>query len=747
MNSPANITDPLVLFMPSGKRGRFPVGTPVLDAARQLGVYVESVCGGRATCGRCQVEVQEGNFAKHKIVSSNEHISPKGPKEERYERVRGLPERRRLSCSAQILGDLVIDVPQDTVINAQTIRKDADTRVIARDTAIRMCYVEIEEPDMHNPSGDLDRLKIALMKDWGFKNLEFDFYLLPQVQGILRKGNWTATAAIHKDADSDIARVIALWPGLKNEAYGLACDIGSTTIAMHLVSLLSGRVAASSGTSNPQIRFGEDLMSRVSYVMMNPDGREGMTVAVREAISSLVDKVCAEGNVQRNDILDSVFVGNPIMHHLFLGIDPTELGGAPFALAVSGAVRIKASDIGLKLNQGARLYMLPCIAGHVGADAAAVTLSEGPHRQDEMMLIVDVGTNAEIVLGNRARVVAASSPTGPAFEGAEISGGQRAAPGAIERVRIDPETLEPKYRVIGSELWSDEPGFLDSVQATGVTGICGSGIIEIVAEMYLAGIISEDGVVDGSLAARSPRVVANGRTFSYVLKEGSASKEDGPKITITQTDVRAIQLAKAALYAGTKLLMEKQNTEHVDRIHFAGAFGSFIDPKYAMVLGLIPDCDLDKVSAVGNAAGAGARMALLNRGYRREIEETVRQIEKIETALEPKFQEHFVYAMALPNKVDPFPKLSAAVKLPPRKTVSEDGVAGVHAKATPQGAAANRRALTHSISFVCKCFRIARSGNQNAVFAKSIRYMAGAFTRHRTAATDKPSAAAALQGR
>lgn len=675
MNSPANITDPLVLFMPSGKRGRFPLGTPVLDAARQLGVYVESVCGGRATCGRCQIEVQEGNFAKHKIVSSNDHISPKGPKEERYERVRGLPERRRLSCSAQILGDLVIDVPQDTVINAQTIRKDADTRVIARDTAIRMCYVEIEEPDMHKPLGDLDRLKIALMKDWGFKNLEFDFYLLPQVQGILRKGNWTATAAIHKDADSDIARVIALWPGLKNEAYGLACDIGSTTIAMHLVSLLSGRVAASSGTSNPQIRFGEDLMSRVSYVMMNPDGREGMTVAVREAISSLVDKVCAEGNVQRNDILDSVFVGNPIMHHLFLGIDPTELGGAPFALAVSGAVRIKASDIGLKLNQGARLYMLPCIAGHVGADAAAVTLSEGPHRQDEMMLIVDVGTNAEIVLGNRTRVVAASSPTGPAFEGAEISGGQRAAPGAIERVRIDPETLEPKYRVIGSELWSDEPGFLDSVQATGVTGICGSGIIEIVAEMYLAGIISEDGVVDGSLSLRSPRVVANGRTFSYVLKEGE------PKITITQTDVRAIQLAKAALYAGTKLLMEKQNTEHVDRIHFAGAFGSFIDPKYAMVLGLIPDCDLDKVSAVGNAAGAGARMALLNRGYRREIEETVSQIEKIETALEPKFQEHFVYAMALPNKVDPFPKLSAAVKLPPRKTVSEDGVAG---DATPR---------------------------------------------------------------
>jgi uncharacterized 2Fe-2S/4Fe-4S cluster protein (DUF4445 family) len=655
--------------MPSGKRGRFPVGTPLLDAARSLGVYVESVCGGRATCGRCQVEVQEGSFAKHKIVSSNDHVSPKGAKEERYERVRGLPEGRRLSCSATIMGDLVIDVPQDTVINAQVVRKDADTRIIARDPAVRMCYVEVDEPDMHKPLGDVDRLKAVLMKDWGYQALEVDFDLLPRVQSILREGEWAVTAAIHKDQTGETPRMIGLWPGLKNECYGLACDIGSTTIAMHLVSLLSGRVAASSGASNPQIRFGEDLMSRVSYVMMNPDGREAMTQAVREAVSGLVDGVCSAGGVKRSDILDAVFVANPIMHHLFLGIDPTELGGAPFALAVSGAVRARASDVGLKLNAGATLYLLPCIAGHVGADSAAATLAEGPHRQDEMMLLVDVGTNAEIVLGNRRRIVAASSPTGPAFEGAEISGGQRAAPGAIERVRIDPETLEPRYRVIGSDKWSDEPGFPESVSATGVTGICGSGNIEVVAEMYLSGIISEDGVIDGSLAGRSPRVVARGRTFSYVLKEGE------PAITITQNDVRAIQLAKAALYAGIKLLMEKQDTDHVDTIRFAGAFGSYIDPKFAMVLGLIPDCDLGKVSAVGNAAGTGARMALLNRGYRREIEATVARIEKIETALEPRFQEHFVHAMALPNKVDAFPRLSEAVKLPPRQSEGREGAA------------------------------------------------------------------------
>ncbi|MCR6499812.1 ASKHA domain-containing protein [Shinella sp. CPCC 101442] len=663
----ASAKEPLVLFMPSGKRGRFPAGTPVLEAARKLGVYVESVCGGRATCGRCQIEVQEGNFAKHKIVSSLAHISEKGPKEERYEKIRGLPDGRRLSCSALVLGDLVVDVPQDTVINAQVVRKAATDRVIERNAAVQLCYVEVDEPDMHKPLGDLDRLKVMLEKDWGWKDLLIAPHLIPQVQSILRKGNWGVTAAIHRDMDSSRPFIVALYPGLKNEAYGIACDIGSTTIAMHLVSLLSGRIVGSSGTSNPQIRFGEDLMSRVSYVMMNPDGREAMTKAVREAVNSLIGKVCAEGEVDRHDILDMVFVANPIMHHLFLGIDPTELGQAPFALAVSGALQYWAHELDIDVNRGARLYTLPCIAGHVGADAAGATLAEGPYRQDRMMLLVDVGTNAEIVLGNKDRVVAASSPTGPAFEGAEISSGQRAAPGAIERVRIDAQTLEPKFRVIGVDKWSDEEGFAEQAASVGVTGICGSAIIEVVAEMYLAGLISEDGVVDGAMAERSARVLQNGRTFSYLLHDGEQ------RITVTQNDIRAIQLAKSALYAGIKLLMEKQGIDHVDTIRFAGAFGSFIDPKYAMVLGLIPDCDLNEVKAVGNAAGTGALMALLNRDHRREIEKTVAHIEKIETALEPNFQQLFVNAMALPNKVDPFPELAKVVTLPERKVLSDDG--------------------------------------------------------------------------
>ena len=665
------MSDPLVLFMPSGKRGRFPVGTSVLDAARELGVYVESVCGGRGICGRCQVAPEFGAFAKHGITSSEASISPWSPKEVRYvEKREALPERRRLACSTTVQGPLVIDVPTDTVVNGQTIRKAVDTRAITRNPAVQLCYVEVEEPDMHKPLGDLDRLKEALERDWGFEDILVAQQILPLVQRTLREGKWTATAAIHQDMESSRPTLIALWPGLKNEAYGIACDIGSTTIALHLSSLLSGRTVASAGLPNPQIRFGEDLMSRVSYVMMNPDGREAMTNAVRTAVNGLIEQVCLEAQVEPTDILDAVFVGNPIMHHLFLGIDPTELGGAPFALAVSGAVHTWATEIGLKMNEGTRIYMLPCIAGHVGADAAAATLAEAPDKQEAMALLVDVGTNAEIVLGNASRCLAASSPTGPAFEGAEISCGQRAAPGAIERVRIDPQTLEPRIRIIGVDMWSDEPGFADAAHAFGVTGICGSGIIEVIAEMFLAGIIDQDGVVNATLAARSDRVRPNGRTHSYVLWRGG----DGPDVVVTQNDVRAIQLAKAALYAGVRLLMDHQGVTKVDTVSLAGAFGTFIDPKYALVLGLVPDCEVENVRAVGNAAGTGARMALLNRDHRRDVEATVRRIEKIETALEPKFQEHFVNAMAFPNKVEPFPRLEAEVTLPrPRVLETADG--------------------------------------------------------------------------
>jgi uncharacterized 2Fe-2S/4Fe-4S cluster protein (DUF4445 family) len=624
-----------VVFTPSGKRGSFPCGTPVLDAARSLGVDVDSVCGGRGLCGRCQVSCAEGDFTKHAIHSLAENLTPIGDVETRYSqrrKLKPLAEGRRLSCQAQIQGDLVIDVPAESQMHRQLVRKDAEHRDITLDTGVHLHYVEVQEADMHDPSGDVQRLLQALEASWELKGLDVDASILPDIQAALRKGDWCATVAVH-----DSSRIIAIWPGFKRDGYGIAIDIGSTTIAAHLCNLTSGDVVATGGMMNPQIRFGEDLMSRVSYVMMHPEGTVELTAAVRNGI---------------ND-----------------GISPVELGSAPFALATDAALNLTASELDLGVNDGARVYVLPCIAGHVGADAAAMILSEEPYLLDEVSLVVDVGTNAEIVIGNKDRLFACSSPTGPAFEGAQISCGQRAAPGAIERVRVDAESLDVRFSVIGSELWSDDPGFEESIEAFGVTGICGSGIIEAVAEMYLSGVVTEDGVVDGSLSNRSGRLIADDRTWSFLLHDGQQ------RIVVTQNDVRQIQLAKAALYAGVKLLLDRAGIESVDRIRLAGAFGSHIDPKYAMLLGLIPDCDLAKVDSAGNAAGTGARIALLNVAARREIEKVVREVEKIETAIEPKFQEYFVDAMALPNKTDTFPLLFASVTKPAAKVV-EAGESG-----------------------------------------------------------------------
>ncbi len=661
--------DALIVFTPSGRRGRFPVGTPILKAARSLGVDIDSVCGGRGLCGRCQIEVGSGEFAKHGITSRPEHVSAWNQTEARYQEKRGMAEGRRLSCQALLLEDAVIDVPAESQVHKQVVRKRAEVRAIELDPAIRLHYVVVQEPDMHNPTGDLERLLAALEDQWGLSELEADLRILQSLQKSLRAGNWKITVAVHRGQV-----ITAIWPGFHDRSYGLAVDIGSTTIAAHLCDLHSGEVIASSGLMNPQIRFGEDLMSRVSYVMMNPGGDQEMTAAVRRAINELTEAVCREAGIAREEILNATFVGNPVMHHLLLGIDPTELGGAPFALAANSGITLWASQLDLGFHPNARVYVLPCIAGHVGADTAGVILSESPHKTDLMTLVVDVGTNAEIVLGNRDRLLACSSPTGPAFEGAQISGGQRAAPGAIERVRIDPESLEPRFKVIGCDLWSDEPGFAEQTARTGVTGICGSGIIEVLAEMYLSGILARDGTIDGAMAARSPRIRTAGRTFSYLLHDGT--QEGAQEIVITQTDVRAIQLAKAALYAGIRLLMDRLGVERLDQIRLAGAFGSHIDTKYAMVLGMIPDCPLDRVYAAGNAAGTGARIALLNQRARDEIEEVIRRVEKIETAVEPMFQAHFVEAMGIPHSSDAFPHLEQAVTLPapkPRNAANDSG--------------------------------------------------------------------------
>ena len=658
------MSDALVIFTPSGKRGRFALGTPVLTAARQLGVDLDSVCGGRGICSKCQITPGSGEYSKHGVSVAPNALSEWNSVEQRYKDKRGLSDGRRLGCQAKVMGDVVIDVPPESQVHRQVVRKAATARAMTMDPATRLYFVEVQEPDMHEPSGDLERLAKALLAEWQIPEITAGLDVLRKLQPVLREGKWRVTVALHKDHQPGPHRVLDIWPGLyEGGLYGLAIDLGSTTIAAHLCDLRTGEVVTSSGIMNPQIRFGEDLMSRVSYAMMNPGGDVEMTRVVREGMDALIAAISEEAQVSPREIMEAVIVCNPVMHHLFLGIDPVELGQAPFALATSDAISLDIRELGMKaMNPAARGYLLPCIAGHVGADAAAVALSESPETSDDLVLVVDVGTNAEILLGDKRRVLACSSPTGPAFEGAQISSGQRAAPGAIEKIEIDAVTKEPRFRVIGCDLWSDEAGFDDATAQTGITGICGSGIIEAVAEMRMAGLVDSSGLIGSAEQTGTWRNQPEGRTHAYLVHDATAT--GGPRITVTQGDIRAIQLAKSALYAGARLLMDEFGTDHVDRVVLAGAFGAHISSKHAMVLGMIPDALLANVTSAGNAAGTGARIALCSIAARNAIEATVRRIHKVETAIEPRFQEHFVNANALPHAVDTFPELSKIITLP-----------------------------------------------------------------------------------
>lgn len=634
----AGQADPQIIFTPSGRRGTVSRGTTVLDAAREVGADLASLCGGRGICGRCQMVPVFGEFAKHGISVGSEALSEWSETESSYRNRRGLAADRRLGCMAQVHGDVVVDVPPESQTHRQVVRKEVDVGKLRLDPVTTLHYVVTDLPSLEDATGDAERLAAALAEQWSLGEVRVRPESLGDLQAALREGGGKVTAAVR-----DGGEVVAVWPGFREQVTGVAVDVGSTTIAGHLADLTTGEILASHGLMNPQVRLGEDLMSRVSYAALNEGGGQRLTTLVRQAVAQLCSDLVATARVDADTVLEMVVVGNPIMHHLFLGLDVRPLGEAPFALATEERVEVSAGGLEIGLNEATRVYLLPCIAGHVGADAAAMILAEGPHRSEEVVLLCDVGTNAEIVLGSSARILAASSPTGPALEGAQISAGQRAAPGAIERVRIDPQTLEPRLRVIGIDRWSDEPGFSDLESKTPITGICGSGVIEALAELATVGVIRADGRIDGAAAQRSPRMVKEGRTHAYTLWEGNSV------VRITQNDVRAVQLAKAALAAGSRLLRDHLGTEQLDRIRLAGAFGSHLSASHSMDLGLIPTIASDRASSAGNAAGTGALMALLSREAREEIEQIVRRVEKIETAIESRFQEHFVASMSFPS--------------------------------------------------------------------------------------------------
>ena len=653
MSSNSTKKEYLVIFQPSGRQAYVSEGKTLLDAAREMGVEIESICGGQQTCGKCKVVADFGDFPKYGILSEAENISPaKGDEIEYWTKRRRDPGRYRLSCAACVTGDLVINVPEESQARKQIVRKSAIVREIELDPAIRQYFVKVKPAELGDNRGDWERLQASLLATHQLDELSIDYFVLRDLQKILRHEKWQVTVTVWNDRE-----VVRVEPGYQEGAYGMAVDIGSTTVAGHLIDLRTGQILATEAMMNPQTIYGEDLMSRVSYGMMNEDGVEKMHVAIIDALSKLVKRATRSVKLKPEDVSELVMVGNTVMLDLLLGADPIELGGAPFALLTHAALDIKARDLGIQAGPGAYVHILPSEAGHVGADNMGVVIAESPHIQDDIVLVVDIGTNAEILLGNKEHLLSASSPTGPALEGGEITHGMRAAPGAIEKVRIDRETLMPKFRIIGETRWSDEAPD-EAIQAA---GICGSGMIDLVAELFGAGIIDAGGKFIPDNA--SPFFRATGRVGEYVVAT-AAQTSTGKPIVITQQDIRNIQFAKSALYTGAKLLMERRGIEKVDRVMLAGGFGAHIDKMRAMMIGLFPDCDLDNVYAVGNSAGDGAVLCLLSRERRQRAAEVARWIDYVETAVETKFQDYFVDALGLPHANDKFPHLEGLIPKP-----------------------------------------------------------------------------------
>ncbi len=669
-----------VIFQPNGRQDDVPIGTTLLNAARDMGVEIESICGGHQTCSKCKVCVETGDFAKFGVRSSAAGLTPPGARERAYAQKYGFAPDERMSCACQVLGDVVIRIPEESQTRKQVVRKGVGVdRPISVDAAMRLYYAELPTPTMKDHRGDWERLQDALRATFGLGNLHIDIAALRELQPALAKANRAVTITLWNGSE-----VVRVQPGFHDALYGIAVDVGTTTVAGHLCNLRTGEILASASRMNPQVPYGEDLMSRVSYAMVHDDGvndagTQRMHQAIMTGLNELIAECCAEAAITPRDVTDTVLVGNTTMHHILLAVNPRELGGAPFSLVTHGALNLKARDIGLQIAPGGNVYIPPCEAGHVGADNVGVLVAEAPYAHEMQQLILDIGTNGEILLGNKERLLSASSPTGPAFEGAQIRHGMRAAPGAIERVRVDPATLAVRYRLIGNDAWIESertpfaPQEIDALDGAAqrkrkreellnptlrAGGICGSGIIEAIAELFKAGVIAPNGRFVEIAHERLQTGLGEGGGKAAFILAWPHETASGRGVMIHSDDIRAIQLGKAALYAGAKLLMQRLQLDSVDRVVLAGGFGSYIDPLHAMIVGLIPDCDLARVIAVGNAAGDGARMLLLDKAKRDEADWAARWVTYIETAVEPSFQDEFVAALDFPHAGDPFPHLA-----------------------------------------------------------------------------------------
>jgi uncharacterized 2Fe-2S/4Fe-4S cluster protein (DUF4445 family) len=669
-----------VIFQPSGRRGEVEKGTTIIEASRQIGVDIEALCGGKKACGKCKVRIEEGSYERLGISSSITHVSPWQMGEGKFINEKERAEGYRLGCCAKVQGDVLVFVPEESRAGKQVVSKAARDIHIDWNPAVKLYSIEITPPTFEDPTADFERLFEELDHRYGLKNLTIDFHALKDLPDVLRTEEWQVTVSVWMDQE-----IIRVRPGKKDQHYGMAIDIGTTTVAGYFCNLDTMEVLDTQTLMNPQCKYGEDIMSRITYATTNSSGLQKMSSDIIEGLntilqgavdSTLPPKVKIRGQegqaeeerlrvsevekeyarLGMEDIEDVTIVCNTAMHHILLQLNPKHVGMAPFAPVIHHSIDVKARDLGIHVNRGAYVHVLPNEAGFVGADNVGVLITEEPHKSEEMQLIIDIGTNGELVLGNKERLISSSCATGPALEGAQLSYGMRAAPGAIERITIDPESHEVDYKVIGRDAWKR----FSKPEDMKTKGICGSGILDLLAELFKAGVVLKSGQFNKEQKSDRYRLNSEKNQPEFVI----AWKEEtsiGKDVVVTQKDIRQIQLAKGAVYAGCKLMMKRLDLEDVDRVKIAGAFGTHVDREKALIMGLFPDCEIERVSCVGNAAGDGARIALLNRDKREEANWVSKNVEYIELTIEEDFQKEFMAAMHLPHMKDRFPHLEGIV--------------------------------------------------------------------------------------
>ncbi|MDD5093341.1 MAG: ASKHA domain-containing protein [Dehalococcoidia bacterium] len=627
-------------------RGTIDDGKTIMEASQELGVPIEGVCGAQALCGKCQVRIKERLFAEYGMASGSGAVSPLSESEKKLLSDEEKRQGYRLACQTHVHGDIMVFVPEQSRGQEQIVRKQATPRTIELKPAVRKYCVEMAPPTLRDSLGDWDRLRIELHRRFNLSNLTIDFQVMTDLQKVVRQGNWIVSASVWMDNE-----VIRVEPGHESGSYGIAVDIGTTTLAGYLCDLESGEVVATESMMNPQAVYGDDVMTRISYTMGNQDGRERMNQVIIEALNQLVRQAAARAGIEAKDIIDMTVVGNTCMHHFFLNLDPQHIAKTPFTPAICHSLNVKARDLGLKISPGAYVHVLPIEAGFVGADNVGVLLAEEPYHQDDIVLILDIGTNGELILGNRDSILSASCATGPAFEGASIRHGMRAAVGAIERIEIAPDTKEVRFQVIGKEGWNT------NLPHIGAKGICGSGVIDAIAQLLVSGVIGKTGRFNEDLESARFRVIEGEPEFVIAWADETSIGRD---IVICQSDIRQIQLAKGIMYAGARIMMQHLGVEILDKVILAGAFGSCINQESAAIIGLFPDCALENICAVGNAAGDGARIALLNVDKRAEAENMARKVEYMQLALVPDLARVFGRAMWFPHMHDSFPLLTGS---------------------------------------------------------------------------------------